>query len=211
MTEKYKGTYQVQSLESDMETREKAKQEGMSTGSYIRRNEKKTEEKQPEKQTDGNETDQKIPKQTLIKASSRTQTSRRLMKRQLLMKKRQQRSRETMKQRPVRKKRSRTVRTAISKPKKMQLPDQRKTHRRNKMGKQSSPQHKILRKTEMTKSLSKSITIITGIMIAMNIGNSIGIMKIHQTEGIRTATGTERRMPINIKIRREVPANKLHY
>lgn len=59
MTEKYKGTYQVQSLESDMETREKAKQEGMSTGSYIRRNEKKTEEKQPEKQTDGNETDQK--------------------------------------------------------------------------------------------------------------------------------------------------------
>ncbi len=32
MTEKYKGTYQVQSLESDMETREKAKQEGMSTG-----------------------------------------------------------------------------------------------------------------------------------------------------------------------------------
>lgn len=118
MTEKYKGTYQVQSLESDMETREKAKQEGMSTGSYIRRNEKKTEEKQPEKQTDGNETDQKIPKQTLIKASSRTQKSRRLMKRQLLMKKRQQRSRETMKQRPVRKKRSRTVRTAISKPKK---------------------------------------------------------------------------------------------
>ncbi|KAF6603904.1 MULTISPECIES: anti-sigma-I factor RsgI family protein [unclassified Bacillus (in: firmicutes)] len=59
MTEKYKGTYQVQSLESDMETREKAKQEGMSTGSYIRRNEKKTEEKQSEKQTDGNETDQK--------------------------------------------------------------------------------------------------------------------------------------------------------
>lgn len=59
MTEKYKGTYQVQSLESDMETREKAKQEGMSTGSYIRRNEKKTDEKQPEKQTDGNETDQK--------------------------------------------------------------------------------------------------------------------------------------------------------
>ncbi|SIR74178.1 anti-sigma-I factor RsgI family protein [Bacillus velezensis] len=59
MTEKYKGTYQVQSLESDMETREKAKQEGMSTGSYVRRNEKKTEEKQPEKQTDGNETDQK--------------------------------------------------------------------------------------------------------------------------------------------------------
>lgn len=59
MTEKYKGTYQVQSLESDMETREKAKQEGMSTGSYIRRNEKKTEEKQPEKQTAGNETDQK--------------------------------------------------------------------------------------------------------------------------------------------------------
>ncbi|AHZ15299.1 MULTISPECIES: anti-sigma-I factor RsgI family protein [Bacillus] len=59
MTEKYKGTYQVQSLESDMETREKAKQEGVSTGSYIRRNEKKTEEKQPEKQTDGNETDQK--------------------------------------------------------------------------------------------------------------------------------------------------------
>nr|MDH3076728.1 hypothetical protein [Bacillus velezensis] len=59
MTEKYKGTYQVQSLESDMETREKAKQEGMSTGGYIRRNEKKTEEKQPEKQTDGNETDQK--------------------------------------------------------------------------------------------------------------------------------------------------------
>ncbi len=118
MTEKYKGTYQVQSLESDMETREKAKQEGMSTGGYIRRNEKKTEEKQPEKQTDGNETDQKIPKQTLIKASDRTQKSRRLMKRQLLMKKRRQRSRETMKQRPVRKKRSRTVRTAISKPKK---------------------------------------------------------------------------------------------
>lgn len=59
MTEKYKGTYQAQSLESDMETREKAKQEGMSTGSYIRRNEKKTEEKQSEKQTDGNETDQK--------------------------------------------------------------------------------------------------------------------------------------------------------
>ncbi|AUJ62087.1 anti-sigma-I factor RsgI family protein [Bacillus velezensis] len=59
MTEKYKGTYQVQSLESDMETREKAKQEGMSTGSYIRRNEKKTEEKQSEKQTDSNETDQK--------------------------------------------------------------------------------------------------------------------------------------------------------
>nr|WGD66995.1 anti-sigma factor domain-containing protein [Bacillus velezensis] len=59
MTEKYKGTYQIQSLESDMETREKAKQEGMSTGSYIRRNEKKTEEKQSEKQTDGNETDQK--------------------------------------------------------------------------------------------------------------------------------------------------------
>ncbi|MCV2521104.1 anti-sigma-I factor RsgI family protein [Bacillus velezensis] len=59
MTEKYKGTYQVQSLESDMETREKAKQEGVSTGSYIRRNEKKTEEKHPEKQTDGNETDQK--------------------------------------------------------------------------------------------------------------------------------------------------------
>ncbi len=82
------------------------------------------------------------------------------------------------------------------------------------MGKQSSPQHKILRKTEMTKSLSKSITIITGIsgiMIAMNIGTPIGIMKIHQTAGIRTATGTERRMPINIKIRREVPANKLHY
>ncbi len=79
------------------------------------------------------------------------------------------------------------------------------------MGKQSDLQHKILRKTEMTKSLSKSITIITGIMIAMNIGNPIGIMKIRQTEGIRTATGTERRMPINIKIRREVPANKPHY
>ena len=59
MTEKYKGTYQLQSLESDMETREKAKQEGMSTGSYIRRNEKKTEEEQPEKKTDGQETDQK--------------------------------------------------------------------------------------------------------------------------------------------------------
>ncbi len=113
------------------------------------------------------------------------------MKRQLLMKKRQQRSRKTMKQRPARKKRSRTVRTAVSKPTKMQLPDQKKTHRRNKMGKQSSPQHKILRKTEMTKSLSKSITIITGIsgiMIAMNIGTPIGIMKIHQTAGIRTAT-----------------------
>ncbi|MBD0405998.1 anti-sigma factor domain-containing protein [Bacillus sp. 1021] len=59
MTEKYKGTYQLQSLESDMETREKAKQEGMSTGSYIRRNEKKTEDKQPEKKTDDSENEQK--------------------------------------------------------------------------------------------------------------------------------------------------------
>lgn len=82
------------------------------------------------------------------------------------------------------------------------------------MGKKSSPQHKILRKTETTKSPSIGITIITGIsgiMSAMNSGNPIGAMKIRQTAGTRTATGTEGKMPINIKIRREIPANKLHY
>ncbi|MBY8913887.1 anti-sigma factor domain-containing protein [Bacillus sp. YC2] len=57
VTKKYQDTYRLESLESDMETREKAKQEGMSTGSYIRRNEKKTEEDQPEKKTDSNETE----------------------------------------------------------------------------------------------------------------------------------------------------------
>lgn len=57
VTKKYKNTYHLESLESDMETREKAKQEGMSTGSYIRRNEKKTEEDQPKKKTDSDETD----------------------------------------------------------------------------------------------------------------------------------------------------------
>ncbi|KXZ20487.1 anti-sigma factor [Bacillus nakamurai] len=57
VTKKYKDTYHLESLESDMETREKAKQEGMSTGSYIRRNEKKTEEGRPEKKTDSNETE----------------------------------------------------------------------------------------------------------------------------------------------------------
>jgi hypothetical protein len=48
-------------------------------------------------------------------------------------------------------------------------------------------------------------------MSAMNSGNPIGAMKIRQTAGTRTATGTEGKMPINIKIRREIPANKLHY
>lgn len=194
-----------------METREKAKQEGMSTGSYIRRNEKKTEEKQPEKQTDGNETDQKDT-ETDADQSEQPDTEKPAADEKTAP------DEEKAAEKPGNN--ETTPGTEEAKPdsqdgnqqtEKMQLPDQRKTHRRNKMGKQSSPQHKILRKTEMTKSLSKSITIITGIMIAMNIGNPIGIMKIHQTEGIRTATGTERRMPINIKIRREVPANKLHY
>ncbi|MCY8082652.1 anti-sigma factor domain-containing protein [Bacillus inaquosorum] len=40
VTEKYKTTYRMESLESDMQTREKAKKEGVSTGSYIKSNEK---------------------------------------------------------------------------------------------------------------------------------------------------------------------------
>lgn len=41
VTEKYKTTYRMESLESDMQTREKAKKKGVSTGSYIKSNEKK--------------------------------------------------------------------------------------------------------------------------------------------------------------------------
>ncbi len=132
------------------------------------------------------------------------------MKRQLLMKKRRQRSRETMKQRPVRKKRSRTVRTAISKPKKSTSGSEENTQKEQD-GETERPPTQNPQENGNDKEPKQSITIITGIMIAMNIGNPIGIMKIRQTEGIRTATGTERRMPINIKIRREVPANKPHY
>lgn len=40
VTEKYKTTYRMESLETDMKTREKAKKEGVSTGSYIKSNEK---------------------------------------------------------------------------------------------------------------------------------------------------------------------------
>ncbi|RPK06975.1 hypothetical protein BSBH6_00598 [Bacillus subtilis] len=46
VTEKYKTTYRMESLESDMQTREKAKKEGVSTGSYIKSNEK-TDNKEP--------------------------------------------------------------------------------------------------------------------------------------------------------------------
>ncbi|KAF1680886.1 anti-sigma factor domain-containing protein [Bacillus sp. SKDU12] len=45
VTEKYKTTYRMESLESDMQTREKAKKEGISTGSYIKSNEKKDNKK----------------------------------------------------------------------------------------------------------------------------------------------------------------------
>ncbi|MDR4434345.1 anti-sigma-I factor RsgI family protein [Bacillus tequilensis] len=45
VTEKYKTTYRMESLESDMQTREKAKKEGVSTGSYIKSNEKNDDKK----------------------------------------------------------------------------------------------------------------------------------------------------------------------
>lgn len=71
VTEKYKTTYRMESLESDMQTREKAKKEGVSTGSYIKSNEKNNnkelkddsskpsgEEDQKSEENEGENTDQ---------------------------------------------------------------------------------------------------------------------------------------------------------
>lgn len=60
VTEKYKTTYRMESLESDMQTREKAKKKGVSTGSYIKSNEKNdTKESKDDSSNPSGEEDQK--------------------------------------------------------------------------------------------------------------------------------------------------------
>ncbi|MCI4135670.1 anti-sigma factor domain-containing protein [Bacillus vallismortis] len=55
VTEKYKTTYRMESLESDMQTREKARKKGVSTGSYIKStemNDNKDSKEDPSKPSD---------------------------------------------------------------------------------------------------------------------------------------------------------------
>ncbi|MCY7877949.1 anti-sigma factor domain-containing protein [Bacillus spizizenii] len=59
VTEKYKTTYRMESLESDMQTREKAKKKGVSTGSYIKSNEKNSEDSKEDSSKPSGEEDQK--------------------------------------------------------------------------------------------------------------------------------------------------------
>ncbi|MBV5120769.1 anti-sigma factor domain-containing protein [Bacillus halotolerans] len=59
VTEKYKTTYRMESLETDMKTREKAKKEGVSTGSYIKSNEKNNMKDPNEGSQKSGEEDQK--------------------------------------------------------------------------------------------------------------------------------------------------------
>ncbi|MGQ5175381.1 anti-sigma-I factor RsgI family protein [Bacillus halotolerans] len=59
VTEKYKTTYRMESLETDMKTREKAKKEGVSTGSYIKSNEKNNMKDPNEDSQKSGEEDQK--------------------------------------------------------------------------------------------------------------------------------------------------------
>ncbi|MCY8838136.1 anti-sigma factor domain-containing protein [Bacillus atrophaeus] len=66
VTNKYKKTYHMESLESDLDTREKAKKEGMSTGTYIRQNEKKNnKEKTDEDSNNGDQNDTENEKESV--------------------------------------------------------------------------------------------------------------------------------------------------
>ncbi|MED4798672.1 anti-sigma factor domain-containing protein [Bacillus atrophaeus] len=64
VTNKYKKTYHMESLESDLDTREKAKKEGMSTGTYIRQNEKKNN-KTDEDSNNGDQNDKENEKESV--------------------------------------------------------------------------------------------------------------------------------------------------